>query len=144
GWTITKLKKLSFEELKDQFERTIRSIENFVPIYSEKEKDSLKRSGETLQGVEKKKQKVVDVKDIPIHKSIKFVKEEEIEVKQPVLKMTRKKSKARKGVGLHTSTIPESEEVDVTSSKIMKWKILRHGGKVIVTSSEQIKGIQCL
>ncbi|GJV12936.1 hypothetical protein Tco_1354477 [Tanacetum coccineum] len=132
GWTITKLKKLSFEELKDQFERTIRSIENFVPIYSEKEKDSLKRSGETLQGVEKKKQKVVDVKDIPIHKSIKFVKEEEIEVKQPVLKMTRKKSKARKGVGLHTSTIPESEEVDVTSSKIMKWKILRHGGKIVL------------
>ncbi|GJV23956.1 hypothetical protein Tco_1376651 [Tanacetum coccineum] len=129
GWTIPQLKKLSFEELKVQFERTIRSIENFIPMDSEKEKESLKRSGETLQGAEKKKQKVLDVEDIPIPESAKFVKEEEIEVKQPVLKMSRRKSKARKGIGLHTSTEPESGEVDITSSKIVKWKILRHGGK---------------
>ncbi|GJU48780.1 hypothetical protein Tco_1218335 [Tanacetum coccineum] len=87
GWTIPQLKKLSFEELKVQFERTIRSIENFIPIDSEKEKESLKRSSETLQGAEKKKQKVLDVEDIPIPESAKFVKEEVIEVKQPVLKM---------------------------------------------------------
>ncbi|GJR90565.1 putative ribonuclease H-like domain-containing protein [Tanacetum coccineum] len=98
GWTIPQLKKLSFEELK--------------------EKESLKRSGETLQSAEKKKQKVLDVEDIPISESAKFVKEEEIEVKQPVLKMSRIKSKARKGIGLHTSTEPESGEVDITSSKI--------------------------
>ncbi|GKB72160.1 hypothetical protein Tco_0933572 [Tanacetum coccineum] len=129
GWTIPQLKKLSFEELKVQFKRTIRSIENFIPMDSEIEKESLKRSGETLQGAEKKKQKVLDVEDIPIPESAKFVKEEEIEVKQPVLKMSRRKSKARKGIGLHTSTEPESGEVDITSSKIVKWKILRHGGK---------------
>ncbi|GJR66898.1 hypothetical protein Tco_0012963 [Tanacetum coccineum] len=129
GWTIPQLKKLSFEELKVQFERTIRSIENFIPMDSEKEKESLKRSGETLQGAEKKKQKVLDVEDIPIPESAKFVKEEEIEVKQAVLKMSRRKSKARKGIGLHTSTEPESGEVDITSSKIVKWKILRHEGK---------------
>ncbi|GKB63716.1 hypothetical protein Tco_0919902 [Tanacetum coccineum] len=63
GWTIPQLKKLSFEELKVQFERTIRSIENFIPMDSEKEKESLKREG------------------------------------------------------------------DIASSKIVKWKILRHGGK---------------
>ncbi|GKF15396.1 hypothetical protein Tco_0056858, partial [Tanacetum coccineum] len=74
-----------------------------------------------------KKQKVLDVEDISIHESAKFVKEEEIEVKQPVLKISRRKSKARKGIGLHTSTEPESGEVDITSSKIVKWKILRHG-----------------
>ncbi|GKA04323.1 hypothetical protein Tco_0677104 [Tanacetum coccineum] len=129
GWTIPQLKKLSFEELKVQFERTIRSIENFIPVDSGKEKERLKRSGETLHGAEKKKQKVLDVEDIPIPESAKFVKEEEIEVKQPVLKMSRRKSKARKGIGLHTSTEPESGEVDITSSKIVKWKILRHGGK---------------
>ncbi|GKB41148.1 hypothetical protein Tco_0886090 [Tanacetum coccineum] len=78
---------------------------------------------------ELKKQKVLDVEDIPIAESAKFVKEEEIEVKQPVLKMSRRKLKARKGIGLHTSTEPESGEVDITSSKIVKWKILRHGGK---------------
>ncbi|GJX68454.1 hypothetical protein Tco_0304181 [Tanacetum coccineum] len=120
GWTIPQLKKLSFEELKVQFERTIRSIENFIPMDSEKEKESLKRSGETLQGAEKKKQKVLDVEDIPIPESAKFVKEEKIEVKQPVLKMSRRKLKARKGIGLHTSTEPESGEVDVTSLKIVK------------------------
>ncbi|GJW08825.1 hypothetical protein Tco_1571248 [Tanacetum coccineum] len=129
GWTIPQLKKLSFEELKVQFERTIRSIENFIHMDSEKEKESLKRSGETLQRAEKKKQNVLDVKDIPIPESAKFVKEEEIEVKQPVLKMSRRKSKARKGIGLHTSTEPKSGEVDITSSKIVKCKILRHGGK---------------
>ncbi|GKB60582.1 hypothetical protein Tco_0916768 [Tanacetum coccineum] len=78
---------------------------------------------------EELKQKVLDVKDIPIPESTKFVKEEEIEVKQPVLKISRRKSKARKGIGLHTSTKPESGEVDITSSKIVKWKILKHGGK---------------
>ncbi|GJS67534.1 ribonuclease H-like domain-containing protein [Tanacetum coccineum] len=71
GWTIPQLKKLSFEELKVQFERTIRTIENFTPMDSEKEKESLKRSGETLQGAKKKKQKVSDVEDIPIPESAK-------------------------------------------------------------------------
>ncbi|GJX82459.1 hypothetical protein Tco_0331940 [Tanacetum coccineum] len=69
----------------------------------------------------KKKQKVLDVEDIPISESVKFVKEEKIEVKQLVLKI----------------------KVDITSSKIVKWKILRHGGKGYChQSSEQIKGIQ--
>ncbi|GJU04122.1 hypothetical protein Tco_1114460 [Tanacetum coccineum] len=75
------------------------------------------------------KQKVLDVEDIPIPESAKFMKEVDIEIKQPVLKMSRRKLKARKGIGLHTSTKPESGEVDITSSKIVKRKILRHGGK---------------
>ncbi|GJX75569.1 putative ribonuclease H-like domain-containing protein [Tanacetum coccineum] len=45
--------------------------------------------------------------------------EEEIGVKQPVLKMSRRKSKARKGIGLHTSTELESGEVDFSSSNIV-------------------------
>ncbi|GJY80147.1 hypothetical protein Tco_0492898 [Tanacetum coccineum] len=83
----------------------------------QKAKKKLKRSGETLQGAEKKKQKVLDVEDIPIPESAKFVKEEEIEIKQPVLKMSRRKSKARKGIGLHTSTEPESEKVEYDNIK---------------------------
>ncbi|GJT20726.1 RNA-directed DNA polymerase, eukaryota, reverse transcriptase zinc-binding domain protein [Tanacetum coccineum] len=83
----------------------------------QRDKESLKRSGETLQGAEKKKQKVLDVEDIPIPESAKFVKEEEIEIKQPVLKMSRRKSKARKGIGLHTSTEPESEKVEYDNIK---------------------------
>ncbi|GJR46264.1 hypothetical protein Tco_1314367 [Tanacetum coccineum] len=132
-----------------QFERTIRSIKIFIPMDSEKEKESLKRSGETLQGAEKKKQKVLDVEDIPIPESAKFVKEEEIEVKQPVLKMSRRKSKARKGIGLHTSTEPGSGESlsTITSQDLCELEDLRHGGKRFLSESSsqsQIKGIQCL
>ncbi|GJT13893.1 hypothetical protein Tco_0860935 [Tanacetum coccineum] len=76
------------------------SIKNFVPMDSEKEKESLKRSGETLQGAEKKKQKVLDVEDIPIPESAKFVKEEEIEAR-----------------GAEPSAT-ESGEVDLTSSTL--------------------------
>ncbi|GJU95337.1 hypothetical protein Tco_1320093 [Tanacetum coccineum] len=54
------------------------------------------------------------------------IKEEQ---KKRKAQVQRRKSKARKGIGLHTSTEPESGEVDITSSKIVKWKILRHGGK---------------
>ncbi|GJR63894.1 hypothetical protein Tco_0009959 [Tanacetum coccineum] len=54
------------------------------------------------------------------------IKEEQ---KKRKAQVQRRKSKARKGIGLHTSTELESGEVDITSSKIVKWKILRHGGK---------------
>ncbi|GKD35786.1 hypothetical protein Tco_1251295 [Tanacetum coccineum] len=73
GGQFLNLRCCSFEELKVQFEKTIRSIENFILMDSEKEKESLKRSGETLQSAEKKKQKVLDVEDIPISESAKFV-----------------------------------------------------------------------
>ncbi|GJU95559.1 hypothetical protein Tco_1320315 [Tanacetum coccineum] len=80
----------------------------------------IRKSAIDSLSAEKKKQKVLDVEDIPIPESAKFVKEEEIEVKQLVLKMSRRKSKARKGIGLHTSTEPKSGEVDITSSKIVE------------------------
>ncbi|GJV31656.1 hypothetical protein Tco_1392056 [Tanacetum coccineum] len=94
------------------------------------------RSGETLQGAEKKKKKVLDVKEIPISESAKFVKEE-IEVKQPVLKMSRRKSKARKGrktgrgspLCAYLLQNLNLEKLIITSSKIVKWKSLRLGVK---------------
>ncbi|GJU74690.1 hypothetical protein Tco_1266095 [Tanacetum coccineum] len=144
GWTIPQLKKLSFEELKVQFERTIRSIENFIPMDSEKEKESLKRSGETLQGAEKKKQKVLDVEDIPIPESAKFVKEEEIEVKQPVLKMSRRKSKLEKDYVCIVLQNLNLEKLILHPQRLCNGRFLDMEVKVIVTSSEQIKGIQCL
>ncbi|GKG50188.1 hypothetical protein Tco_0521288, partial [Tanacetum coccineum] len=44
------MRKLSFEEVKEEFDKLIKQIESFAPIVSfEATKDSLKRFGEELQ-----------------------------------------------------------------------------------------------
>ncbi|GJW86302.1 hypothetical protein Tco_0161642 [Tanacetum coccineum] len=106
---IKRLDALAAKRLNDEFEM------------SEQQR---KRDAEVL----KKEAKGLDVEDIPIPESCQLCVRREMS-QQPVLKMSRRKSKARKGMVCHTSTESESGEVDITSLKIMKWKILRHGGK---------------
>ncbi|GKA03352.1 hypothetical protein Tco_0676133 [Tanacetum coccineum] len=48
-WKITQLKKLSFEEVKEEFDKLVKQIESFAPISFEATKASLKRFGEELQ-----------------------------------------------------------------------------------------------
>ncbi|GKB15369.1 hypothetical protein Tco_0849292 [Tanacetum coccineum] len=48
-WKITQLKKLSFEEVKEEFDKLVKQIESFTPISFEATKASLKRFGEELQ-----------------------------------------------------------------------------------------------
>ncbi|GJY18015.1 putative ribonuclease H-like domain-containing protein [Tanacetum coccineum] len=48
-WKITQLKKLSFEEVKAEFDKLVKQIESFAPISFEATKASLKRFGEELQ-----------------------------------------------------------------------------------------------
>ncbi|GJY85825.1 hypothetical protein Tco_0732749 [Tanacetum coccineum] len=38
SWKLSQLKKLSFEELKTEFEKLMKSIESFVPMETEKKK----------------------------------------------------------------------------------------------------------
>ncbi|GJZ12959.1 hypothetical protein Tco_0548189, partial [Tanacetum coccineum] len=45
SWKMAQLKKLTFEELKVEFEKLMRSIESFVPMGSE---ESVKRLGVQL------------------------------------------------------------------------------------------------
>ncbi|GKG28183.1 hypothetical protein Tco_0406510 [Tanacetum coccineum] len=45
-WKITQLKKLSFEEVKEEFDKLVKQIESFAPISFEATKASLKRFGE--------------------------------------------------------------------------------------------------
>ncbi|GJT79564.1 hypothetical protein Tco_1053906 [Tanacetum coccineum] len=90
---------------------------NFIPMDSEKEKESLKRSGETLQGAEKKKQKVLDVEDIPIPELLKVSERREIENHASSSKRVGDSHMARKGMVWHTSTDPKLEEVVISSSK---------------------------
>ncbi|GJX88062.1 hypothetical protein Tco_0340076 [Tanacetum coccineum] len=96
SWKLSQLKKLSFEELKTEFEKLMKSIESFVPMET---KARVKRHGLQLEQETSKKQKI-DIEDASITKGKdEVVKEEEAEV--PVKKTgKRRKQKARKGINI--------------------------------------------
>ncbi|GJW90851.1 hypothetical protein Tco_0168404 [Tanacetum coccineum] len=48
GYTLKKLKALSFEEVKEIFEATMRKVQSFVPMDSELEVQRLKRAGQDV------------------------------------------------------------------------------------------------
>ncbi|GJU23063.1 hypothetical protein Tco_1156405 [Tanacetum coccineum] len=58
------LKKLSFEEIKEEFDKLVQQINTFVPMDFEATKAKLKRYGEEHQTKTSKKQKIDD-KDVP-------------------------------------------------------------------------------
>ncbi|GJV56098.1 hypothetical protein Tco_1457103 [Tanacetum coccineum] len=62
-WKLTQLKKLSFEEVKEEFDKLVKQVESFVPINIEATKAQLKRYGEELQTKISKKQRIDD-KDV--------------------------------------------------------------------------------
>ncbi|GJW76229.1 hypothetical protein Tco_0137911 [Tanacetum coccineum] len=77
SWKLSQLKKLSFEELKTEFEKLMKSIESFVPMETEAR---VKRHRLQLEQETSKKQKI-DIKDASITKGKdEVVKEEEAEV----------------------------------------------------------------
>ncbi|GJW75649.1 putative ribonuclease H-like domain-containing protein [Tanacetum coccineum] len=96
SWKLSQLKKLSFEELKTEFEKLMKSIESFVPMETEAR---VKRHGLQLEQETSKKQKI-DIEDASItNEKGEVVKEEEAEV---LVKKTgmRRKQKARKGINI--------------------------------------------
>ncbi|GJR12894.1 ribonuclease H-like domain-containing protein [Tanacetum coccineum] len=103
SWKLSQLKKLSFEELKTEFEKLMKSIESFVPMETEAR---VKRHGLQLEQETLKKQKI-DIQDASITKGKdEVVKEEETEV--PVKKTgMRRKQKARKGINIDKTTQDE-------------------------------------
>ncbi|GJT68125.1 ribonuclease H-like domain-containing protein [Tanacetum coccineum] len=99
GWKLAQIKKLTDEELKVKFEYLMISMERFVPMDTEKERR--KRIGEELQIESSKKLKSDTREDvsIPKEKDKESVKrEEKFEIKKPVLRYTKRKSLARKGL----------------------------------------------
>ncbi|GKB75330.1 hypothetical protein Tco_0942225 [Tanacetum coccineum] len=104
-WKLSQLKKLKFEEIKEEFDKLVQQIDTFVPINLEATKAKLKRYGEELQTKTSKKQRFDD-KDVPaIGDKVAEVKEEE-----PVKRTgKRKKQKARKGVNVDKSAQEDSE-----------------------------------
>ncbi|GJR12997.1 reverse transcriptase domain-containing protein [Tanacetum coccineum] len=72
------LRKLSFEEVKEEFDKLIKQIESFAPISFEATKDSLKRFGEELQ--------------TKTPKRLKEDKDDEAKDDEPTKKLGRKKT----------------------------------------------------
>ncbi|GJR36270.1 hypothetical protein Tco_1211954 [Tanacetum coccineum] len=99
-WKLSQLKNLSFEEVKEEFDKLVKQVESFAPINFEATKASLKRFGEELQTKTSKRLKSDEEKDDkPTKKSGK-----------------RRKKMARKG--LHTNIDKDdSEDSDEVSEQ---------------------------
>ncbi|GJZ16859.1 ribonuclease H-like domain-containing protein [Tanacetum coccineum] len=93
---LSQLKKLKFEEIKEEFEKLVKQIDTFVPINIKATKAQLKRYGEELQTKISKKQRIDDKDVSDTEEKVGKVKEEE-----PVKRVgKRKKQKARKGISI--------------------------------------------
>ncbi|GKC20074.1 hypothetical protein Tco_1022224 [Tanacetum coccineum] len=89
SWKLTQLKKLTSDELKTEFEKPVKSIENFVPMETD---ERVKRQGVQLKQEFSKKQKTIEevsVLEESFTESV-IAKEEEIE------KSIKKRGKIRK------------------------------------------------
>ncbi|GJU31563.1 hypothetical protein Tco_1175152 [Tanacetum coccineum] len=138
-WKLTQLKKLSFEEVKEEFDKLVKQVESFVPMNIEATKAQLKRYGEELQTEISKKQRIDD-KDVSVEEKVTEVKEEE-----PVIRTgKRKKQKARKGINVDKSPQGDSETdeeesveamnptpLDTKSNIVANWKIFQQGERSI-------------
>ncbi|GKA19212.1 hypothetical protein Tco_0699127 [Tanacetum coccineum] len=103
-WKLSQLKKLKFEEIKEEFDKLVQQIDTFVPINLEATKEKLKRYGEELQTKTSKKQRIDD-KDVPvIGEKVAEVKEEE-----PVKRTGKRRKKARKGISVDKNAQGDSE-----------------------------------
>ncbi|GJZ99401.1 hypothetical protein Tco_0671952 [Tanacetum coccineum] len=110
SWKMAQLKKLTFEEIKVEFAKLMRSIKSFVPMGSE---ESVKRPGVQLEQESSKKQKTVGIKEVLVIEESDaepvVAKEEGIE--RPVKKRgKRKKQIARKGIHVDKTAQYETEE----------------------------------
>ncbi|GJW29506.1 hypothetical protein Tco_0046381 [Tanacetum coccineum] len=93
---MAQLKKLTFEELKTEFEKLGKSIKSFVPMGSE---ERVKRQGIQLEQETSKKQQIY-VKDVPEEKGDEPKKK----------RGKRKKQIARKGKHIDKTAQDETEE----------------------------------
>ncbi|GJU05420.1 hypothetical protein Tco_1121850 [Tanacetum coccineum] len=59
-WKLSQLKKLKFEEIKEEFDKLVKQVDTFVPMSLKATKAELKRFGEELQTKTTKRQKIDD------------------------------------------------------------------------------------
>ncbi|GKA25102.1 hypothetical protein Tco_0711135 [Tanacetum coccineum] len=106
SWKLTQLKKVSFEEVKEEFDKLVKQVESFVPINIEATKAQLKRYGEELQTKISKKQRIDD-KDVS-------------DTEEKVGKVERRRAKAMNPTPL-----------DIKSNIMANWKIFQQGERSI-------------
>ncbi|GJZ49347.1 putative ribonuclease H-like domain-containing protein [Tanacetum coccineum] len=94
-WKLSQLKKLSFEEVKKEFDKLVKQIESFTPISFEATKANLKRFGEELQEKTPKR--------------LKEEKDDEEKDDEPT-KKSGKRRKQMQGKVMHASVIRNNSE----------------------------------
>ncbi|GJX81054.1 hypothetical protein Tco_0329203 [Tanacetum coccineum] len=108
-WKLSQLKNLSFEEVKEEFDKLVKQVESFAPINFEATKASLKRFGEELQT-----------------KTLKRLKSDEAKDDEPTKKSgKRRKHMARKGLhtDLNKDDSKDSDEVSEQDDSVSGTKI---------------------
>ncbi|GJV51337.1 hypothetical protein Tco_1447078 [Tanacetum coccineum] len=118
-WKLSQLKNLSFEEVKEEFDKLVKQVESFAPINFEATKDSLKKFGEEFQTNTSKRLKSDEAKD------------------DESTKKTRKRRKQIARKGLHSDKTDEDEseaskDVDPILGKKSVYQIVRENGTDIV------------
>ncbi|GJT70635.1 hypothetical protein Tco_1029921 [Tanacetum coccineum] len=106
-WKLAQLKKLRFEEVKEEFDKLVKQVESFAPISFEATKASLKRFGEELQ--------------TKTSKRLKDDKDDEVKDDESTKKSgKRRKQMARKGMIAYKS---------MKTPSIATYKIIKQGEK---------------
>ncbi|GJY55736.1 hypothetical protein Tco_0454851 [Tanacetum coccineum] len=115
SWKMAQLKKLTFEELKVEFEKLMRSIESFVPMGSE---ERVKRAGVQLEQESSKKQKIL----VPVTEEKVKVHEAEEDMEALV---KGNDTDSSSGTDILVSVVP----VAIKPPSIANWKIIKLGNK---------------
>ncbi|GJU39179.1 hypothetical protein Tco_1192136 [Tanacetum coccineum] len=113
-WKLTQLKKLSFKEVKEEFDKLVKQVESFVPINIEATKAQLKRYGEELQTKISKKQRI----DVSRYRK-KYGKSK-------VGRASKKKTDKEESVEAMNPT-----PLDTKSNIVANWKIFQQGERSI-------------
>ncbi|GJS25012.1 hypothetical protein Tco_0453644 [Tanacetum coccineum] len=158
-WKLSQLKKLTFEEIKEKFDKLVEQIDTFVRMSLEATKARMKRHSEEIQTGTSKKQRIVHdsgsaelqemdaAKDVPVieEKARETIvpKKEEVE-KSTKIKSRRLKTKGRKGLNVDKNAQEDSktdkeeymEKIDATpvaikSHVVVNWKIFQQGQRSI-------------
>ncbi|GJZ99751.1 hypothetical protein Tco_0672302 [Tanacetum coccineum] len=69
-WKLSQWMNLSFEEVKEEFDKLVKQVESFAPINFEATKDSLKRFGVELQTKTSKRLKSDEAKDVVVYQEM--------------------------------------------------------------------------
>ncbi|GJW81790.1 hypothetical protein Tco_0145765 [Tanacetum coccineum] len=131
-WKLSQLKKLTFEEIKEKFDKLVEQIDTFVPMSLEATKARMKRYSEEIQTRTSKKQKIV-------HDSGSVELQEKVAAKD--VPMTEEKAgetivPKEEDEDSETDKEENMEAIDATpvatkSHVVVNWKIFQQGQRSI-------------